>query len=383
MSVNRYDQIDAPEWMIQPFTATPEGFLSGRACVTNIGIFPYRLDDGTIQYELRHPDDVFNGDSMASLRLKPITNGHPPELLTPENVKKYQVGNLGDNPINGDNIHLTIDAVVQDGVAIDAINAGKRELSAGYTCDVVDESGTWLGVPYTKRQKNIRYNHVAIVDRTRAGEASRIKLDSGDGEMVNIVDLNRTAGAVDNKEDTMPDMKTVKLDGVDYQAEAQVIAALTTAKTNLDSANSLLADEKKKVSALEAERDSLKETNEQLKKDQMDTKKLDAAVNAKLRILSFAKEAEVEVKDDMSDIDIEKAVIMKKFPTAKLDGRDDVYIHSRFDCACEEIEAHRADAATVSLNTAGAGKAGGTVSKEMTAKQSYLDRVYGRNKEGK
>jgi uncharacterized protein len=378
MSVQRFDKIDAPDWMIKPFTKTPEGFLSGRACVTNIGIFPYRLDDGSIQYELRHPDDVFAQESMDSLKLKPMTNDHPPEMLNPENVKKYQVGNLGDNPINGDNIHLTIDAIIQDGVAIDAVNAGKRELSCGYMADVVDESGTWMGVPYTKRQKNICYNHVALVDVTRAGEAACVKLDAGGGEMVNIVDLKNAAGAVNSKEDIMPDMKMVKLDGVDYQAEAQVIAALTTVKASLDSADKMLTDEKKKVSALEAERDSLKESNEQLKKDQMDAKKLDEAVKAKIRILSFAKEAEVEVKNDMSDEDIKKAVILKKFPNAKLDGRDAVYINGRFDCACEEIEAHRVDAAAVSLNTAGAGNAGGALSKEDVAKKAYHDRIYGK-----
>ena len=75
----RYDRIDAPTWMTDPFEQTPEGFLRGRACVTNIGVFPYRLEDGSIEYELRHPEDVFDSESMASLKLKPVTNNHPKE----------------------------------------------------------------------------------------------------------------------------------------------------------------------------------------------------------------------------------------------------------------------------------------------------------------
>src|SRR5574344_1521553 len=118
---------------------------------------------------------------MDSLRMKPVTNDHPKEVVTADNVKLFQVGNLGDNPFNGDNIHLTIDMVIQDSGAIGDILKGKRELSCGYTADIVDEKGVWLGMPYTKRQKNIRYNHVAVVDSARAGEAARIKLDSGEG----------------------------------------------------------------------------------------------------------------------------------------------------------------------------------------------------------
>jgi uncharacterized protein len=380
VSVNRYDRIDAPDWMTQSFTQTPEGFLTGRACVTNIGVFPYRMDDGSIEMELRHPDDVFEPASMDSLKLKPITNDHPPVLLTPDNVAEYQVGNVGDNPINGDNIHLTIDATFQAASVIKDIMAGKQELSCGYSCDLVDESGDWLGVPYNKRQKNIRYNHVAVVDKARAGEAAHIKLDAGDAEMINMVDMktiNSTAGAVNNKkEDTMSEMKTVKLDGVDYQAEAQVITALNTAQKNLDAANVSIASEKEKVSKLEAERDTLKETNEQLKKDAVDEQKINALVEAKLRVLNYAAKAKVEVKKDMDDAGIKKAVILAKFPAAKLDGKDAVYINSRFDCACEEIDAADAAAATASVNTAG-GAAVGTNNdrKDDAAQKAYIARL--------
>jgi uncharacterized protein len=382
MSVQRFDKIEAPDWMIQKFTPTPEGFLSGRACVTNIGIFPYKLDDGTIEYELRHPDDVFNQDSMNSLMLKPITNNHPPEMLTPANVNKYQVGNLGDNPINGDNIHLTIAAILQDAEAIAAVNAGKRELSCGYTADVVDESGVWMGMPYTKRQKNIRYNHVALVDTTRAGEAACIKLDSGGGEMINVININKSAaGAVNIKEDIMPDMKIVKLDdGVDYQAEAQVIAALTTAKKELDSVTKNLTGEKSKISALEAERDSLKESNEKLKVAQVDTAKIDALVATKLKILAYAKKADIEVKTGMTDEAIVTAVIMKQFPKAVLTGKDKAYIDSRFDCACEEIDAAVERGATASVNTVGAGITipGVKVDAAKDAEKRYQERTFGK-----
>ena len=303
MPVNRYDRVDAPEWMTQTFTQTPEGFLKGRACVTNIGVFPYKFADGHIEYELRHPEDVFEQESMDSLRMKVLTNNHPSVMVTAENIKDYQVGNLGNNPAGWDNIHLTIDMVIQDKATIDEILRGKRELSCGYTADLADESGVWLGMPYTKRQKNIRYNHVAVVDSARAGEAARIKLDSADAILCEDATV---AVAKDNKpnkgEEMAENMKTVKIDSVDYQAEAQVIVALNQAQTKLDAAEKDLKATVDAKSAVEAERDSFKERldSAEAKVKELEAVKLDESVinervNAKIALMEVAKKAEIEV----------------------------------------------------------------------------------------
>ena len=174
--MNRFDTLSAPEWMISKFGTTEEGFLKGIASVTNIGVFPYLKADGSWEWELRHPDDVFAQESLDSLKMKPITNDHPTELVTPENIDKYQVGNIGNDIRSWDGIHVAVDMVIQKKDAIDAIVLGKRGFSCGYTCDLVDESGTYLGVPYTKRQTNIRYNHLSLVNEGRAGEDARIKI---------------------------------------------------------------------------------------------------------------------------------------------------------------------------------------------------------------
>ena len=371
----RFDRVDAPEWMTEKFTTTDEGFLIGRAVITNIGIFPYLMADGSVEYELRHPDDVFTSDSMQSLKMKPLTNDHPSEILTPENVKDYQVGNVGDNPFNGDNIHLTIDMIIQDKQAIADVLSGKRELSCGYSADVVDESGTWMGTRYTKRQKNIRYNHVALVDKGRAGEAARVRLDSGDGAMVNIVNDMAILVANNNGGKQMAEnMKKVKLDGVDYEAEAPVISALTNSQKTLDSVNVSLKEANGKLSAIEAERDSLKETVAKLKADSLDESAISARVDEKLRIFSYAKEANVEIADGASDMDIKKQVILSQFSTAKLDGRDEVYINSRFDCAVEEIDAAREAGADATVRVAGH-KDAGAVDAVADAKKRYMDRL--------
>lgn len=374
----RLDRIDAPSWMTEPFVETPEGFLRGRACITNIGVFPYRMADGSIEWELRHPDDVFDSESMDSFRLKPITNDHPSVMVDASNVKEFQVGNLGDNPINGDNIHLTIDMIVQDKKTIEDIRAGKQELSCGYVCEVIDESGVWLGVPYTKRQKNIRGNHVAVVDAARAGEAARIRLDSADAIMVDPTE-NPVEKIKSDKEAEMPELKKLTLDGIEYQAEESVLVALKTAQDRADAAEKVNADAKTALAAVEAERDTFKDKVDALGKElaeakasHLDEAAIASAVEKKLALLRAADKHGVELKGDESNEDIQKAVIHKAFPDAKLDGVDAVYLSGRYDGAVEYLDA-KIDGDVRVVGGAPAHTDNG--SKATEAEKAYRDRL--------
>jgi hypothetical protein len=354
-NVQRFDYFDAPTWgLSQKFTRTPEGFLKGRAVVTNVGVFTYRNADGTTRAELRLPEEVFDSTSLDSLKMKPVTNNHPTELVTPENIKQYQVGSLGDNPssttqirdYNGnykdsekltDGFHVAIDMCITESTAIEDVVNGKRALSCGYTCDLepAADNAKWCGIPYDYIQRNIRYNHVAIVDSARAGDEAKIRMDSG----IWISNINYDEGGD-------LDLKTIKLDGVDYQAEAPVIAALTKATERADKAEAELKMVKEvTLSKLQADHDTHKERADKAEKELKDLKeagpdqtRIDQAVNAKLHLLKGAELAGVEVKKDTTDNDIRKAVILKVFPNANLDGKDDVYIQARFDGAMDILE---------------------------------------------
>lgn len=388
----RYDRIDAPTWMTESFTQTPEGYIRGRACVTNIGVFPYKLSDGSIEYELRHPDDVFESESLDSLRLKPVTNNHPNEAVTADNIKLFQVGNLGDNPMNGDNIHLTIDMIIQDAQTIDDVLRGKRELSCGYTADVVDESGVWLGMPYTKRQKNIRYNHVAVVDVARAGEAARIKLDSGDGVLIRSFSDDAALAVEDtnsNKEGRMADnMKTIQLDSVDYEAEPAVIDAYLKEKSRADSLENTVQAKEGEIAKLEAERDSAKEKLDsveqklaELEASHLDEAEINKRVQARIELMALANDAKAEVKVDMSDMDIKKAIVLAVYPKTSLDGKSDEYINARVDCAREDValEKEKNDTANVNEGNLPTTKVDGVDS----AKEAYNRMVERLNSQGR
>ena len=367
--LKRFDNIDNSQWMTVPFERTNEGFLRGRAIVTSIGVFTYKRKDGTVQRELRLPEEVFAPGTLNSMKLKPVTLNHPTELVTTDNAKELQVGSLGDNPSwtkewehrnweeVTDGINCAVDMIITRKDAIDAILNGKQALSMGYTCDLemAEPGSCWCGIEYDFIQRNIRYNHCAIVDSARAGDNAKIELraDSQDAVLEDIV--VKTDGGK-----TM--LKKINLDGIDYEAEESVIKALNAEKVRADKAEKDACESKKtmdkkvadledkekelekRISELEAERDSAKEKAdsataelEKVKADSADPKRIDEAVKAKMELLQNAQKAGVEVKNDMSDMDIKKAIITSQFPKANFDGKDDVYIQARYDATLEMI----------------------------------------------
>lgn len=126
---------------------------------------------------VRPPDEVFSEATLASFEGKPVTNDHPPGLIGPDEVKTYEMGHA-QNIRRGTGEwkdYMIADLHIHDRDLIDAIQNGKREISCGYECDYIkNEDGTYS-------QKNIRGNHVAVVDRGRAGKRAAI-LDSDKNE---------------------------------------------------------------------------------------------------------------------------------------------------------------------------------------------------------
>lgn len=345
-SQNRLDWYeDAIDYATRPAEKTDEGFLVARAPVTSIGVFTYRNPDGSERRELRLPEEVFNEDSLATLRMKPLTLLHPDEAVTPDNISELQVGTVGTD-VSSDSyrVYVSLSATRPDG--IEAVENGTaRSLSCGYVCDIEWTSGTWMGMKYDCIQRNIRYNHVALVPVPRAGDGNAIRMDAAGTPA--LPDLNKHD--VNNKNEDK--MDKIHLDGADYQAEPQVIAAYNKAMDRADGLekelNKVREDAKAAEDALkaekstvEAERDSLKERIDAMEKELPG--KIDSAVQSRLDLVGKATAAGVEVKADMADADIKKAVISKVFPSANLDGKDDAYINARFDCACE-ISATKSD----------------------------------------
>ena len=120
----------------------------------------------------RDEADVFDEKSVDTFRSSPVTVGHPRNeegkliQLTAENAKSLQVGMLEGMPTRDEDT-LGGNLVLTAKEAIDSLEEGTQELSAGYTCDIEEVDGKFY-------QRNIRANHIAIVAKGRAGSSCRI-----------------------------------------------------------------------------------------------------------------------------------------------------------------------------------------------------------------
>ena len=154
---------------------TDEGYLRDKPVLTSTGIFEYRNDDGSIRRELRLPEEVFDPESLASYKGKPVVITHDAGLITSDNVADNQIGTiLTEGEKSGDDVRAEI--VIHD---TDALKECRfKELSLGYNLDLEESPGVWMGQEYDAIQRNIRVNHLAIVREARAGDQARLNIDS-------------------------------------------------------------------------------------------------------------------------------------------------------------------------------------------------------------
>jgi len=164
---------------IQPFKRDENGYLQGQAIIAAVGVQSYRLKDGKVLRVLRHPDDVFDEKSMATMGMLPLVVRHPKKNFDPATLQGKQVGSTGER-ITNDAYYLYAPITVNTAKAQGVIESGEmKELSVGYRAQLLDESGSWQGQDYDARQVNIRGNHLAIVKKARAGKAASFVMADG------------------------------------------------------------------------------------------------------------------------------------------------------------------------------------------------------------
>lgn len=385
MQVARFDR-----GMVKKAVVTDEGYLQASAIVTRTGVFTYVNPDGTIRNELRHPNDVFKTDSLESIKLKPITYGHPSQrLVDSRNFKELSIGYTGES-VNTDGNFIVASMVITDNQAVSDIQAGKkRELSLGYTVDLVKEDGIYEGQSYTHRQTNIKYNHLAVVDRARAGSSARIHLDRNDAEEIIMPTpkpnesrdtfITRCMGDAEAMKTFADNDQRLAFCNSVFDRKDSLIAIDSDILNNLNEEGTKIMDEKfsivtldsleykaapevanafKKFDAIKSELnvkiDSLTAELEKMKaeKDELSTK-LDAAVSvdheanlkeavkARVNLISKANEllgsgAKEINMDEMSDKEIKVSIIKVKRPKVNLDNASDTYIEACFDLIVED-----------------------------------------------
>jgi len=119
----------------------------------------------------RPEEEVFSPETIASFEGMPVTNDHPVDGVSIENIRALQKGHAQNvRRGSGDDADLLLaDLMITDERLIHLImDEGKREISCGYTYELCEENGQYV-------QRKIRGNHIAVVDAGRAGPRVCIK----------------------------------------------------------------------------------------------------------------------------------------------------------------------------------------------------------------
>ncbi len=330
---------------------------TSRSIATRTGVLSYRFPDGSVRRELRHPEDVFAADSLATLAGVPFTDDHPnvrdPSvmLLTPENVSDFMVGYTGDQVTQVDDKFVGCTVTITDAGMIDNVEGGKVEVSCGYTCDHEEVPGTFDGQPYDVRQRNIVYNHLAGVKRGRAGPDVRLRLDAADAVQVSLQPLE------------VPKMEKITINGVEFEVAPALKAAIEkaladAAQAQADAAKAVPAvaaaqaatvEQTQRADKAEAKADGLTadlakvKADLAAKTDGADPKVIDARVKSRMRVLKVAERVlptdELAKLDAATDQAIMVAVIKAEVKGVNLDGKSEAYVEARFDGIAETIDA--------------------------------------------
>ena len=306
--VSRYDVIELKA------EVTPEGFIRDKPVVTRSGIFEYRTADGKIKREFRSAEEVFKIDSLSSLSGVPITDGHR-GLVSHSNTS----GIVGAVLSSGERIdeNVTAEIIIHDPNKL----GKKRELSLGYTCDVVEIPGEYNGQRYDCQQVNIRYNHLAVVSKGRAGNA-KLRLDHDDAAN-DYFDIEKDTKMTD------PAVKlvSIRLDEIDYQASPEVANAYKKAVTDIVALQ-------KRFDGLEAERDGLKtKLADSVKDIEKARNGARSEIKARLDLETVAATHKVKFDEEATDRSIKEMILTKINPSIKFDGKSDDYVDSAFDIA--------------------------------------------------
>jgi hypothetical protein len=314
-----------------------QGYLIADARVARTGIQNYlgiEVDkpDMPIVRVYRPGSEVFSQDSMKSAAHKPVTNNHPKDMVDSTNWKDVAVGQTADE-ITGQGVFIRVPLMVSDETAIKDIEGGKRELSAGYTCELDFTPGlTDSGEAYDAVQRNIRFNHFAIVSKGRAGKEVRIGDASPWG----------TSPIIDHQTEEKPMAnRTVTVDGIPVEATDQAAIVIETLQKRIIDGQTAMstaaAAHTQALATKDAELAKKDAEIETLKKGQLTDAQLDERVAKRATLVNNAKLIFPDLNPaGLTDAAIRKTVVTKALGDAAVVDKSDAYLDARFDVLVED-----------------------------------------------
>lgn len=297
------------------------GFLRAPGRVARIGIQEYLASElglkdrnpNDIVRVYRPPEEVFKPESLDTYKSVDVTIEHPSDMVDSESFKKVTAGHVESyGSVDGD--FVVCDLIIKDKAAIKAVEQGKIQLSAGYTSlydDNVPE-----GADYEFIQRDIRINHVALVDRARAGAQARL---------------------FDHKTGGFMPFKIVFDSG--RQVEVADEATALKVQNEVDALKKRVSDADDEVEKLQAEKDSLEEQLEESKKKSSDKYFRDQMAEI-ISVRDQAKKiAGKEFSCDSLDlIEIKRAALSMVRDSVDWPKKKAAYVEAAFDMEMENKE---------------------------------------------
>ncbi len=308
---------------------TADGYLATEAKFARTGIYHYSgrdvgrpAMDKVVVY--RPESEVFTEDAMASFAHRPITNDHPSDNVTAKTWKRDAVG-FTDGKVARCGDFVVVPMMVTDADAIAEVDGGKSELSAGYTCDLEFVDGeTETGDKYDAIMRNIRGNHIAIVDRGRAGSECRIGDKFGDIQESGM------------------NLRKIMVDGLQVETTEAGEAAVNKLQGQITAADKRATDAEaerdRQLAAKDAELATKDAEITTLKGKVLDDSTLDQRVADRAKLVTDAQRlvADFDAKGK-ADAAIKRAVVQAKCGDAAVTDKSDAYVDARFDHLVESL----------------------------------------------
>lgn len=320
---------------------TRDGYLVADARIARVGVYQYAgaelgRPDLPVVNVYRSEDVVFSKQAMASFANRPMTLDHPPENVTADNWKQYATGYTASE-VARDGEFVRVPLIVTDAAAIAAIQAGKQELSCGYSCSIEFKDGVAPdGTAYQAVMTAIDGNHVASVDRGRAGSLCRIgdswkdfnaadKGKPGDGERTPPIEGSNTM----NLRKIVIDGLTIEVTDQGAEAVAKLQAQLADGKAAIDKAAKDAAEVKTAHDKALADKD--KEITD-LKAKIPTVDQLEEMFDRRAAVIDAAKKLAPDLDPKGKSLaDVRKAVVAKRLGDGAVKDRSDDYIAAQFD----------------------------------------------------
>lgn len=339
-----------------PINRITQDAQTGFVHITNVpiacvGVFPYMKADNSVEMEAKLPTELLSEGTVSSANSKPITDNHPDELVTQVNARNYMKGFTATNA-HVENDKLKVDMTITDKSLIDEINKGKQELSIGFETEVVPKKGEYKGVAYDSVQRNIRINHVAVVEQGRAGHSVRLLGDSAEMIEQDVKKkgkrMDTTKVRLDGADVTVATAdadKIIKLDA-DNADKAKKIAELEAQieekKKELDELKGKSEEEKKNADEAQAKADAAEKELDSLKKEYSGDA-MQKAVNDRLNLVGKVKPYLGDSYDfnGKTDKQLKLDTITALDSSIDLKDKSDDYINAYFDAALQAKNAPR------------------------------------------